>query len=137
MLREHAQIIWRSAVDAVRPGPLLAGAVQQFAGLLRDAPRIVVMGAGKAGAAMSVALEEALVGQLDKVVGWVNVPAGTQHWFDLCKERSIRAIRLFQDMTGWTPHYVADPVNEGYQPMCFSPREVAGEPIRFTAPVRP
>jgi hypothetical protein len=55
----------------------------------------------------------------------------------LCNERNIRAIRLFQDMTGWTPHYVADPVNEGYQPMCFSPREVAGEPIRFTAPVRP
>jgi len=27
----------------------------------------------------------------------IRVPRGTHHWFDLCAERRIRAIRLFQD----------------------------------------
>jgi len=34
----------------------------------------------------------------------IRVPRGTLHWFDLCGDRRIRAIRLFQDATGWTPH---------------------------------
>lgn len=33
------------------------------------------------------------------------VPRGTLHWFDLCSDRRIRTIRLFQDPAGWTPHY--------------------------------
>ena len=36
----------------------------------------------------------------------ISVPLGTRHWFDLCGDRRIRAIRLFQDTTGWTPHYL-------------------------------
>src|SRR5262245_43325601 len=35
----------------------------------------------------------------------IRVPRGTHHWFDLCADRRIRAIRLFQDVSGWTPHY--------------------------------
>ena len=35
----------------------------------------------------------------------IRVPRGTKHWFDLCAERRIRAIRLFQDQSGWTPRY--------------------------------
>src|SRR5436309_11097926 len=35
----------------------------------------------------------------------IRVPRGTWHWFDLCADRDIRAIRLFQDKSGWTPHY--------------------------------
>ena len=31
----------------------------------------------------------------------IRVPRGTWHWFDLCAERRIRAIRLFQDPAGW------------------------------------
>jgi 1,2-dihydroxy-3-keto-5-methylthiopentene dioxygenase len=34
----------------------------------------------------------------------IRVPSGTHHWFDLCLDRRIRAIRLFQDVSGWTPH---------------------------------
>ena len=34
----------------------------------------------------------------------INVPSGTQHWFDLCNDKTIRCIRLFQDASGWTPH---------------------------------
>lgn len=35
----------------------------------------------------------------------IRVPRGTKHWFDLDENRTVRAIRLFQDVTGWTPHY--------------------------------
>ena len=35
----------------------------------------------------------------------IRVPRGTRHWFDLDETRTVRAIRLFQDITGWTPHY--------------------------------
>ena len=49
----------------------------------------------------------------------IRVPRGTHHWFDLCPDRRIRAIRLFQDVAGWTPHYTETGVDAGYQPMCF------------------
>lgn len=51
----------------------------------------------------------------------IRVPRGTQHWFDLCRERRIRAIRLFQDPSGWTPHYTGSGVERGYDPVCFGP----------------
>lgn len=51
----------------------------------------------------------------------INVPCGTQHWFDLCSDRNIRCIRLFQDMSGWSPHYVENGVHEGYSPVCLGP----------------
>jgi 1,2-dihydroxy-3-keto-5-methylthiopentene dioxygenase len=51
----------------------------------------------------------------------VRVPRGTWHWFDLCAERRIRAIRLFQDSAGWTPHYTESGVDRGYEPQCFGP----------------
>lgn len=35
----------------------------------------------------------------------IRVPRGTKHWFDLDETRTVRAIRLFQDVSGWTPHY--------------------------------
>lgn len=33
------------------------------------------------------------------------VPKDTKHWFHLDEERRVRAIRLFQDTSGWTPQY--------------------------------
>jgi 1,2-dihydroxy-3-keto-5-methylthiopentene dioxygenase len=48
-----------------------------------------------------------------------RVPAGTWHWFDLCQDKRIRAIRLFQDPSGWTPHYTDSGVDDGYLPLCF------------------
>ena len=32
----------------------------------------------------------------------IRVPRGTHHWFDLCADRRIRAIRLFQDCLLYT-----------------------------------
>jgi 1,2-dihydroxy-3-keto-5-methylthiopentene dioxygenase len=52
----------------------------------------------------------------------IRVPSGTHHWFDLCADRTIRAIRLFQDQAGWTPHYTESGADGDYQPLCFGPR---------------
>jgi 1,2-dihydroxy-3-keto-5-methylthiopentene dioxygenase len=54
----------------------------------------------------------------------IRVPRGTHHWFDLCGDRRIRAIRLFQDPSGWTPHYTDSGVDRGFQPVCFGPQDV-------------
>lgn len=51
----------------------------------------------------------------------IRVPKGTLHWFDLCGDRRIRAIRLFQDVSGWTPHYTHSGVDSSFQPLCFGP----------------
>ncbi len=51
----------------------------------------------------------------------INVPAGTKHWFDLCDDRTIRCIRLFQDKSGWTPEYVEGGVHASYTPLCMGP----------------
>jgi 1,2-dihydroxy-3-keto-5-methylthiopentene dioxygenase len=51
----------------------------------------------------------------------IRVPRGTHHWFDLCGDRRIRAIRLFQDKAGWTPHYTQSGVDKDFQPVCFGP----------------
>jgi hydroxypyruvate reductase/glycerate 2-kinase len=75
---ERALAIWQAAVNAVRPEKLLPDAVQRDSSLraaFKSADRILVVGAGKAGAAMSAALETALRELLDKVEGIVNVPA--------------------------------------------------------------
>ena len=55
----------------------------------------------------------------------IRVPRGTHHWFDLCGDRRIRAIRLFQDVSGWTPHYTDSGVDKGFEPVCFGPAYVA------------
>ncbi len=54
----------------------------------------------------------------------IRVPCGTLHWFDLCGERRIRAIRLFQDVSGWTPHYTSSGVDRNYEPVCWGPRYI-------------
>ncbi|MBC8031806.1 MAG: cupin domain-containing protein [Pyrinomonadaceae bacterium] len=49
----------------------------------------------------------------------IRVPRGTLHWFDLCADRRIRAIRLFQDVSGWTPHYTDSGEETKFLPVCF------------------
>jgi hydroxypyruvate reductase len=86
-LRLDALAIWRAGVEAVASERLVADNVRVEDDALRvvedelplrDIRRIVVVGAGKAGAGMAAGLELALGDQLmaDKQVrGWVNVPA--------------------------------------------------------------
>lgn len=89
-LAEQARAIWDAAVEAVRPEPLvvraLSAADDASIAALRTAPRIWVVGAGKAGSAMATGVEAAFADRLDRLDGWVNVPAGT--------ERKLKRIRL-------------------------------------------
>lgn len=57
----------------------------------------------------------------------INVPRGTHHWFHLCSDRRIKAIRLFQDMSGWTPHYTESGVDVEYAPLCFGPHYIPAD----------
>src|SRR5215475_546933 len=55
----------------------------------------------------------------------IRVPRGTLHWFNLCSDRQIRCIRLFQDPSGWTPWYTDSGVDENFEPVCFGRTFVA------------
>ena len=83
-----------------------------------DEVRFIVKGRGL----FHIAPESADVVSIEMEPGdMIRVPRGTKHWFDLCGDRTIRAIRLFQDMSGWTPHYTESGVEAGYEPLCFGP----------------
>jgi 1,2-dihydroxy-3-keto-5-methylthiopentene dioxygenase len=56
----------------------------------------------------------------------ICVPKGTHHWFNLCSSKTIRCIRLFEDMSGWTPHYLEQPIHDHYAPLCMGPQYVSG-----------
>lgn len=58
----------------------------------------------------------------------IRVPKNTWHWFDLCADRQIRAIRLFQDPAGWTPHYTESGIDSNYQPLCLGPSYLPAQP---------
>ena len=58
----------------------------------------------------------------------IRVPKGTHHWFDLCGDRRIRAVRLFQDVSGWTPHYTKSGADANFQPLCFGPAYIPAAP---------
>ena len=42
---------------------------------------------------------------------YIIVPAKTYHWFTLTETRTIKALRLFKDMSGWVPHYKGSPAS--------------------------
>ena len=52
------------------------------------------------------------------------MPAGLRHWFNLCDDRTIRCIRLFQDPSGWVAHYVDGGVDGNYTPLCWGPNYI-------------
>jgi len=86
-LLSDALAIWHAGLNAVRSdqlvrdalhleGPLLVIGDKEIS--LRSLRRIVVVGAGKAGAGMAAAVEDVLGPQLAKakqLAGWINVPA--------------------------------------------------------------
>ncbi len=67
----------------------------------------------------------------------INVPAGTKHWFDLCSDRRIRAIRLFLDPSGWTPVYTDSDLAARYEPVCFGPSYFTGDAKVIESVVKP
>jgi len=81
-----------------------------------DEVRFIVKGHGL----FHIAPENGDVVSIEMQAGdMIRVPRGTLHWFNLCGDRTVRAIRLFQDMSGWTPHYTDSGVDAGYEPLCF------------------
>jgi 1,2-dihydroxy-3-keto-5-methylthiopentene dioxygenase len=59
----------------------------------------------------------------------ICVPRQTRHWFNLCADRRIRAIRLFQDPAGWVPHYTNSGIDLNYQPICLGPSYIPPQEI--------
>jgi 1,2-dihydroxy-3-keto-5-methylthiopentene dioxygenase len=57
----------------------------------------------------------------------ILLPKGTWHWFDLCADRQIRAIRLFQNPSGWAPYYTDSGVDKNFQPICFGTSYISSE----------
>jgi hydroxypyruvate reductase/glycerate 2-kinase len=106
-LRDQALTIWQAAVEAVRPEPLLRAALTDPDGALpralAGAPRVLVVGAGKAGATMAAAVEAARPDLLDRLDGVVNVPAvgqdgdplGRADRMGLLSQGQLQRIRLF------------------------------------------
>jgi 1,2-dihydroxy-3-keto-5-methylthiopentene dioxygenase len=47
----------------------------------------------------------------------LSVPKGVRHWFDLTPEPHVRAIRIFQDPSGWVAHYTNSGVDGRYNPV--------------------
>lgn len=110
-LRNHAIQIWREGVDAVAPARLFRDKVQlngtrlvvEGSGPepieleLASARRLVVVGAGKAAAAMAIALQQAVLNRLAttlpelEIVGWINAPEDT---FSLEDTTSLGPIHL-------------------------------------------
>src|ERR1700722_2605997 len=86
--REQARAIWDAAVAAADPLELVRAALvgRELSQAVARANRIVIVGGGKAGAAMAAGAEAALAGRLDRVAGVVNVPEGAL--------QPLQAIRL-------------------------------------------
>ncbi len=81
-----------------------------------DEVRFIVKGHGL----FHIAAEHGDVVSIEMEAGdMIRVPRGTKHWFNLCGDRMVRAIRLFQDVSGWTPHYTGSGVDASYEPVCF------------------
>ena len=108
--------------DVIDVGPETPGLEAMLAKFNRehwhdeDEVRFIIAGHGlfhihsKAGPVVAIEVE---AGDL------IRVPRGTWHWFNLCADRRIRAIRLFQDMAGWTPLYTGSGLDENFLPVCF------------------
>lgn len=65
----------------------------------------------------------------------ISVPRGTRHWFNLCQERRIRAIRLFQEASGWAPHYIESGVHGNFDPVCLGPAYLGSGRLQKHSPV--
>ncbi len=105
-LRDQARFLWDAAVAAARPDDLIRAALTDPALPIRealaDAERVLVVGAGKAGASMAAAVEAALAGLPARVEGIVNVPAGAV--------RTLRKIRLHAARPDGSNHPTAEGV---------------------------
>jgi 1,2-dihydroxy-3-keto-5-methylthiopentene dioxygenase len=45
---------------------------------------------------------------------FLSVPAGFKHWFDLAPNYHVKAIRIFSNQEGWTPHYTQSKIEQQF-----------------------
>lgn len=45
---------------------------------------------------------------------YINVPAGTEHWFYLTSAKRVKAIRYFISAEGWVPQYTGREIRDRY-----------------------
>lgn len=50
----------------------------------------------------------------------ISVPAGTKHWFDFGPKKFVKCIRIFIEVSGWTPHYTQSGVDGPYNQLGLS-----------------
>ncbi len=67
-----------------------------------DEVRYIVDGEGVFGFVLPDGSQVALTIEAEE---YINVPAGTEHWFYLTDKRRIKAVRYFTTTEGWTPEY--------------------------------
>lgn len=72
-----------------------------------DEVRYVVAGAGIFG---FVRPDQTQVELTVQSAEYINVPAGTEHWFYLTSSRQIVALRYFMGTSNWTPEYTDTPI---------------------------
>lgn len=75
---DDAIAIWKAGVAAVDPRKAVVETLRSIHELIEIDDRILVVGGGKAGAAMAAGVEDALASRLEHIEGLVNVPAGTE-----------------------------------------------------------
>jgi 1,2-dihydroxy-3-keto-5-methylthiopentene dioxygenase len=78
-----------------------------------DEVRYVIAGAGVFGFVRPDGSQVELTVQPEE---YINVPAGTEHWFYLTAHRSIKTIRYFMEAGGWTPIYTNTAIRMGASP---------------------
>jgi 1,2-dihydroxy-3-keto-5-methylthiopentene dioxygenase len=123
-LKREGGYVSADVIDVTPQTPGLDGMLAKFSREHwhdEDEVRFVVKGSG----IFHVRPPGAKVHAIEVAAGdLIRVPRGTWHWFDLCATREIRAIRLFQDAAGWTPHYTETGAERGFQPVCLGPSQV-------------
>lgn len=67
-----------------------------------DEVRYIVDGEGVFGFVRPDGLQMELTIQPEE---YINVPAGTEHWFHLTQTKRIKAVRYFVTTEGWVPEY--------------------------------
>jgi 1,2-dihydroxy-3-keto-5-methylthiopentene dioxygenase len=69
-----------------------------------DEVRYVIAGEGVFGFVRPDGSQVELTVQAEE---YIQIPAGTEHWFHLTASCAIKAVRYFRDTPGWTPQYTA------------------------------
>ena len=84
-----------------------------------DEVRYIVAGEGTFGFVRPDGSQIELVVQAEE---YINVPAGTEHWFYLSSPYSIKAVRYFVSTEGWVPEYTGTKIRLGAIAMAESAR---------------